>query len=227
MSKAFQIAILTCALAAGGLAQTDFHCSVEGASPIEHRDGVTEFRADFRDAWGSRPINVSAHAFVPDGDKPVAGIVFSVSAIQKYEKRTDLLPFARALARAGASSIVVERSVKWEPLDEEWNLAPSVMHCAGQWMLLHVKLDRDRLANAGPERWMGDEDCGVSEYQCWNARAVLNFGETGPAESRNTEDMMTREGQLRMANFARQHLSLSEVRAEWLSVETRQAKNEP
>ena len=157
---------------------------------------------------------------MPDSDKPVAGILFSVSAIKKFDQRTDLLPFARALARAGAASIVVDYPVKWEPLDVQWNLAPTVMHCAGQWMLKNVNLDRDRLANAGPYRWRGDEDCGASKYECWQERAWMGFGVIGHAESCNTESMMTIEGQIRMADFARHELKLSQVKPEWLSGET-------
>lgn len=128
-------------------------------------------------------------------------------------------------ALAGAVSIVVEHAVKWEPLDEQWNMAPTVMHDAGQWMLKNVRLDRDRLAIPGPDGWRGDEDCGVPEYQCWHERAWINFGWTGPVESRDTESMMTIQGQIRMADFVRRTLELSAVRPEWLSVETREAEN--
>jgi hypothetical protein len=38
--------------------------------------------------------------------------------------------------------------------------------------------------------------------------------------------MTTIEGQIRIADFARRTLELSAVRPEWLSVETREAKNE-
>lgn len=227
MRNAFLMTVLFAAVASMGLAQTDFHCKLEGSSLIGHRDGVTEYEVDFQDTWSSKPVTVSAHAFVPDSNKPVAGIVFSVSAIQKFDQRTDLMPFARALARAGAASIVVEHPVKWEPLDEQWNLTPTVLHCAGQWLMKNVKLDRDRLAIAGPESWGTDEDCAASEYRCWQTRAWLNFGTIlGPVESRNTESMTTIEGQIRIADFARRTLELSAVRPEWLSVETREAKNE-
>jgi hypothetical protein len=226
MRPAFLIVILMGTFASAGLAQTDFHCKLDGSAIIDHRDGVTEYEVAFQDTSGKKPVTVSTHAFVPDSDQPVAGILFSVSAIQKFDQRTDLLPFARALARAGAASIVVDHPVRWEPLDEQWNLAPTVMHCAGQWMIKNVKLDLDRLANAGPDRWGSDEDCGTSEYQCWQERTWMGFGFVGHAESHNTESLMTLEGQIRMADFARHELKLSEVKPEWISAETHEADNE-
>jgi hypothetical protein len=224
MRNAFGVAVLIGAFVAAALAQTDFHCKLQGSSIVDHRDKVTDYEVAFQNTWGSKPVTVSAHAFVPDSDKPVAGIVFSVSSIEKYDKHTDLLPFARALARAGAASIVVDRPVKWEPLDQQWNLAPTVMHCAGQWLMKNVNLDRERLATAGPDRWRGDEDCGVPQYQCWQGRASMGFGWTGHAESRNTERMTTLEGQIRIADFARRTLNLSEVKPEWLSVDTHERR---
>ena len=226
MRYVFLMMILIGTFASMALAQTDFHCKLDGSSIVDHRDKVTEYEIAFQDTWGSKPVTVSAHAFVPDSNEPVAGIVFSVSSIEKYDKHMDLLLFARALARAGAASIVVGHPVRWEPLDEEWNLVPTVMHCAAQWLMKNVKLDRDRLATAGPNRWRGDDDCGTSEYECWQERFLMGFGVIGHAESQNTESMTTLEGQMRMADSARHELKLSEIKPEWLSVETPEAKNE-
>ena len=54
----------------------------------------------------------------------------------------------------------------------------------------------------------------------------MGFGWTGYVEARNTESITTLEGQMRMAEFARHELKLSEVKPEWLSVEAPEAKNE-
>jgi hypothetical protein len=45
----------------------------------------------------------------------------------------------------------------------------------------------------------------------------LNFGETSAAEFRNTEDMLTLQGQLRIARFAQEQLKLKEIKPEWLT----------
>ena len=76
MRNALRMTVLFGAVASTGLAQTDFHCKLEGSSLIGHRDGVTEYEVDFQDAWSSKPVTVSAHAFVPDSDKPVAALCF-------------------------------------------------------------------------------------------------------------------------------------------------------
>jgi hypothetical protein len=88
------------------------------------------------------------------------------------------------------------------------------------------EFDRDRLAIAGPDGWRGDEECGGPEYECWHERAWMGFGWVAHVESSNTESMTTLEGQIQMADFARHALKLSEVKPEWLSGETQEAKNE-
>ena len=45
------------------------------------------------------------------------------------------LPFAFAMARAGAASIVLDRAIQWEPYDEAANRDASVMDCASRWFL--------------------------------------------------------------------------------------------
>ena len=99
-------------------------------------------------------------------------------------------------------------------------LLDTALACAGQWLLLHAKLDRNRLAHAGPRGgWGGGETpfCQEGESPCWHAGPWLNFGLTAEAESHNTEDMLTLQGQLRMARFAQEQLTLKEIKPEWLT----------
>ena len=110
-------------------------CKGESTSSIEHRNRVTAQRVTFADFSGKSLVSMSAHFYVPDSSVPVAGIAFSFAAIQKLNSRTDLLPFAWALASAGAASIVLDRAIEWEPLNDEANRTPSVMRCATQWYI--------------------------------------------------------------------------------------------
>lgn len=182
---------------------------------IEDRDGVTVQRVSFTDVSGKVPVEVSAHVFIPDNSGTVAGIAFSFSAIQNWDTRTDLLPLAWTLARAGAASIVLDRAIKWGPLDDAANLAPSVMYCASHWLLSHANVDRDRLARAGLYSW--GEDCDYATRRCWTSHYSMGFGQTGEAEFRNTQALMTAKGQLLMARSAQKELRLSEINPEWLS----------
>jgi len=190
-------------------------CKAESTSIIEHRNQVTAQRVTFTDFSGKSPVSMSAHVSVPDSSVPVPGIAFSFAAIQKLNRCTELLPFAWALARAGAVSIVLDRAIEWEPLNDEANRTPSVMRCATQWLLSNVNLDKERLATAGPDLWRKGVDCAMTNS--WCSHLWLNFGLTTGAESRNTEAMTTRAGQLQIARFAQRELGLSEVRPEWLN----------
>jgi len=62
--------------------------------------------------------------------------------------------------------------------------------------------------------------CGLErsrKARCWHGGMWLDFGQTGEAESRNTDKMLTFEGQLWMARFAQKYLRLKEVKPEWLT----------
>jgi hypothetical protein len=215
MRSILGFAVVLPALVVASNAQRQHPCRAGASSLIEHRDGVIVQRVYFTDLSRKKPVEVSAHAFVPDGPDPVAGIALSFSAIQNWDDRTDLLPFAWALARAGAASIVLDRPIKWGPLDDEANLDPSVMSCASQWLMKHVILDRDRLANTGLYGW--NDDCDWATSRCWTNHFGMGFGQTGPVEFRNTELMMTLKGQLWMAKAAQKELRLSEIKPEWLT----------
>ena len=199
--------------------QAQLQCKAGKASVIQHRDGVLVQTVSFSSDKVTEPV--LAYIFIPDSHSPVPGIAFAHSGIHTFKGRTDLLPFARALARAGAASIVLDRTIQWEPLNDEANRAPSVMHCATQWMFAHVNLDTNRLATAGPNDWRGEEYCKPDvPTTCWTGHQHplwLNYGETSNAELSNTKSMLTLEGQLYMARFAQRVLRLREVKREWLS----------
>jgi hypothetical protein len=161
-----------------------------------------------------------ATALVPSDPEPVPGIIFSHSEIVGASSKVDLLRFAMALARAGAASIVLDGSINWNPPNDDSARSPHLWACSGQWLLVHVNLDRDRLAQAGPNLHWGGGDtplCMVGESPCWTGGPWLNFGQTSAAEFRNTEKML-RVGCATMASFAQRVLRLRPVEPKWLGV---------
>jgi hypothetical protein len=191
-------------------------CQFAEASTIGSSEGITMRRVGLIEPTGE----VQATVFVPQSDVPLPGIVFSHAAIRAATGNTDLRRFAFALARAGAASIVLDGTIEWQIPNDESGRTPHLMACAGQWLLLHAKLDRRRLANAGPHGgWGGGETpfCQEGESPCWTPGPWLNFGQTSAAEFRNTEDMLTVQGQIDMARFAQRVLKLNEINPEWLT----------
>ena len=81
-----------------------------------------------------------------------------------------------------------------------------------------------RASDAGNRKigWRDNDvtNCGLelsSKARCWPGGMWLDFGQTGEAESHNTDRMLTFEGQLWMARFAQKYLKLKEVKPEWLT----------
>jgi hypothetical protein len=193
-------------------------CRFAEASAARSSEGITILRVGLIEPAGE----LEATVFVRDSDAPLPGIIFSHAAIHGATGNADLRRFALALARAGAASIVLDGTIEWQTPNDESARAPHLMACAGQWLLLHANLDRRRLAAAGPQGgWGGGETpfCQEGESPCWRAGLWLNFGQTSAAEFQNTEDMLTLQGQLRMARFAQRHLQLKEISPEWLTEE--------
>jgi hypothetical protein len=190
-------------------------CKTSQSSIVGHSNGITEQTVTFLEPSREQ----RARVFIPDSESAVPGIVFSHSAIQSTNRSADLAHFAEALARAGAAAIVLGGTIEWNVPNDKSKRDPHLMACAGQWLLLNAHLDRKRLAVAGAEGdWGGGNTpfCQAEESPCWHAQLWLNFGETGPAELRNSESMLTTQGQLRMARFAQRNLRLNEVSPEWL-----------
>ena len=191
-------------------------CHSTEPSVVGHRDGITLQRVAIVEPTGETHATV----LIPDGDAPLPAIIFSHSEILGADAKADLRQFAWALARAGAASIILDGAIDWQVPNDDAGRSPHLSACAGQWLLLHAKLDRERLALAGPFRpWGGGSTpfCLPGEVPCWLGVLWLNFGQTSPAELGNTERMLTPEGRSSMAQFAQKDLRLREVKPEWLS----------
>ena len=196
-------------------------CRFGSTSDVGHVEGVTV--QQFTVIEKSR--KVGATVFIPDGNDPLPSIVFSHSAIHGPNNDTDLLRFAWALARAGAASIVLDGVINWQlgPNDDSIR-PPEFQFCAGQWLFQNLSLDLTRAADAGTQKlgWIDNRvsRCGVErsgKAQCWPGSYWLDFGQTGEAESRNTDEMLTLKGQVFMAQVAQKRLRLKEIKPEWLA----------
>jgi hypothetical protein len=199
-------------------------CTFSGTSGVGHIEGITVQRLAVIEKSGK----VGATVFIPDGNDPLPGIVFSHSAIHGPNNNTDLLRFAWALARAGAASIVLDGSIDWQSPNDESIRPPEFQFCAGRWLLQHVNIDLTRAADAGNHKvgWIDNDvsPCGVEvesgKARCWPGGFQLDFGQIGDAESRNTDAMLTLKGQMFMARAAQKRLKLKEVQPEWLTETT-------
>lgn len=198
----------------------DAPCKFGASSAVGHSDGVTVSAVHLLE--GSEEAEV--YLFVPDGEGPMPGIIFSHSEIHGPQSRTDLRRFAFALGRAGAASIVFEGTIEWlRPGDDFKKPTPHAMACAGTWLSSHVNLDRHRLAVAGTLNGWGNGDTAMCIFEalwkapCWHPAAVLNFGTMAQADFDNTNGMLSLAGQLRMAEFAKEQLRLADVKPEWLT----------
>jgi hypothetical protein len=222
MSRMITPCIVILGLLATCTAQTLHTCRFSGSSQVGRSQGISIQRVTIVEPNSE----VKATLFIPDGSEPLPGIVFSHSAIHGPSNDTDLLRFAWALARAGAASIVLDGAIDWQSPNDESIRPPEFQFCAGQWLLQHVNLDLTRAADAGNHKvgWIDNDvsHCGLEsgKARCWPGGLWLDFGQTGQAESRNTDAMLTLDGQLRMAQFAQKHLKLKEVKAEWLAETT-------
>ena len=189
-------------------------CKSGASSTVGHADGITVKRVSFTEA--DRVIG--ATVLIPDSKVPVPGILFSHSAIHGPQNSVDLTRFALALARAGAASIILDGTIEWlTPNDESWR-SPHEMACAGQWLLLNAKLDRERLAVVGTHgNWGGGNTpiCMPGERPCFDGHTVISFGQASSAEAHGTDLMLTLEGRLKMARFAQKHLRLAELKPAW------------
>jgi hypothetical protein len=205
-------------------AQRLHQCKFNGTSGVGHIEGITVQRF----AVIEKSEKVGATVFIPDGNEPLPGVVFSHSAIRGPNNDTDLLRFAWALARAGAASIVLDGAIDWQsgPNDDSIR-PPEFQFCAGQWLLQHVNIDLTRAADAGNHKvgWIDNDvsPCGIGrsgQARCWPGGYWLDFGQIGQAESRNTDGMLTLKGQMFMAQAAQKYLKLKEVQPEWLTETT-------
>jgi hypothetical protein len=205
-------------------------CSIGEVSTVEHRDGVTVRTVSFvevapatwsqpdPDAKPFVPSNkrVTAHVYIPDSAEPAPAILFSHSGIHTYQGTTSLLPFAFAMARAGAASIVMDRAIQWEPYDEAANTDTSVMDCASRWLLSEVKIDISHIATAGNYHWPQ----GMTGPPFRALRGSAGFAIMASAEIANNKALRSVKGQMRIAHGLLSFLKLPDVNPEWLKVET-------
>lgn len=85
------------------------------------------------------------------GRKPYPPVLFSYSEIKVAESRTELLPVAIQLAKAGATVILLERSFVWEPQSVPTDRDPQLLDCASGWFLSQKDLDVLHTTYVGPK----------------------------------------------------------------------------
>ena len=201
-------------------------CRFSGTSNVGHVEGITVQRLTVMEKSGK----VGATVFIPDGNEPLPSIVFSHSAIHGPNNDADLLRFAWAMARAGAASIVLDGVINWQSGPNDNSIrSPEFQLCASQWLFQNLSLDLARTADAGNQKlgWIDTDPsrCGLNDWKkrrCWPSNYWLDFGQIAYAEQRNTDEMLTLEGQMAMAEGLQKHLKLKEIKLEWLT-ETAQA----
>jgi hypothetical protein len=196
------------------VAQSVPTCKAAAVSTIDHRHGITArvvwFQGSFR--------KLTAHAFVPDAPEPAPGIVFSHSSIQYPDAFTDLLPFARALARSGAASIMIDGTIDWRTPNDDSKRPWQEVSCAARWLMANANMDGQRLAFGGPMTEGGDPFCPELGAQACSGQAwfYFNFGSTSvPHGVSLTELMKTPQGQLRLTELPG-GFGLKPVPLEWL-----------
>lgn len=202
-------------------AQTIPTCKSDTAVTIDNREGVTVKTVSFQGDFG----RLRAYVFIPDTDEPVPGVAFSQSAIQYSDSLTDLRPFARALALAGAASIMLDGTIDWHRPNDDSKRPMTELACASQWLAANANLDLRRLAIGGPIKIDGPIRIGDTPFchapdkqPCGDVGWYINFGWNSPPEIHYTEMMKTPQGQLRFirsANFLESY-NLKEIKLEWL-----------
>ena len=213
MSGVFVHCIAVLSLFGACAAQKPHPCRFSGTSDVSHAEGITVQRLSVIEKSGK----VGATVFIPDGNEPLPSIVFSHSAIHGPTNNTDLLRFAWAMARAGAASIVLDGVINWQsgPNDDSIR-SPEFQFCAGQWLFQHLSLDLTRTADAGNQK-LRSSQCGVErsgKTRCWPGGYWLDFGQIG---ARNTDEMLTLNGQMAMAQGLQLHLKLKDIKPDWLT----------
>ena len=201
-------------------------CSITGAVTVEHRDRVTVQTISFLDmaplASGEKREVVNAHVYLPDGDGPFPIILFSHSAIHSSKGTSDLLPYAFAMARGGAASIVLDRTIQWEPYDEAANKDASVMDCASHWLATNVKFNgRLGLMGLYCGYWQGIRELHVALDPHEPYSSAVGFGYFGGgAEKINAEHLLSPERYLQPAEYLAQELRLT-IHPSWFHLTMR------
>jgi hypothetical protein len=182
------------------------------ALAVDDRDGVTAKTISFKGPHGP----LTAHAFIPDRAEPVPGFAFSHSAIQYPDSQTDLLPFARALARGGSAVIMLDGTIDSETRLDNTDIRSEDVACPALWLMSNANLDPDRLVIGGPiKRPFVEPFCQDANKQpCWDP--MFYFYWSPDHEENYTRKMKTIEGQLWMIRNLPEELGLKNVNPEWL-----------
>lgn len=211
MRFASLLALLSIAVSC--IAQSEKPCSAGPAVTLSDRDGVTEKVLSFSGSFGTR----SAHVFLPHSRERVPGIVFSQSAIQYEDSQTDVIPFARALARVGAASIVIDGTIDWHTPNDDFKRPRKEFNCAAKWLAANVSLDPERLALGGPIKFGGEPiDCPEDGPVLCEAWIYVNYGWNEPMAVRATKLMKTVHGQLEITRLVTGSFHLKDVEPAWL-----------
>lgn len=111
-------------------------CDAGSVAAVDHSFGVIVKRVTLSGKWGSNDATV----YLPDKEIANGAVVFSHSTIQADDSSVNLMPFALALAQAGAAVIVPTRSLDWPPRDQSANREGAVVICAEHWLVDHTKV---------------------------------------------------------------------------------------
>lgn len=197
------------------VAQSERPCVAGPAVTLSDRDGVTTKTVSFTGAFGK----LTAHVFLPNITEPVPGIAFSYSSIQYPDSLTDLLPFARALARAGAASIMIDGTIDWHTPNDDFKRPSAEFNCAAQWLMASANLDPERLAIGGPIKFENaipfGPFCSSQKHPC-DPWVYVNYGFDDPMAVRATKLMKTPESQLHITPLVTNNFHLKEVELAWL-----------
>jgi hypothetical protein len=123
-------------------------CTIGGLTETNIVDGIRIARGSV--TFGSAVSNlllfqpISATVATPP-------ILFSHSDVAIADARTDLRPIAVRLARRGASVLVLERVVHWEPGDNTSSREPGLIDCAADWLLSQPSMDVLHAVYVGPK----------------------------------------------------------------------------
>ncbi len=192
------------------------NCAVTQAFVVGDHDGVTEKNIAFQGSSGK----MSAHAFIPDRAEPVPGFAFSHSAIQYPDSRTDLLLFARALARGGSAVVMLDGSIDSQTTIADTKIQPSDVACAAFWLMANANLDPHRLAIGGPmQSPMAQFFCPDSNKgPCWQFWFYAYWATSH--EQNYAKLMKTPAGQLWQIHDIPKEFGLKDVPLEWLLADT-------
>src|SRR5262249_23547088 len=134
--------------------------------------------------------------------------------------RTDLILFARALARAGSASIMLDGTIDWRIPNDDSKRPWRPVGCELQWLIANVNLDLKSLAFGGPISLSTDSYVPVCPPRgrklCYEPWIYVNFGWNSPIEVRTTEWMKTPQGQLKMTHLVTGTFHLKDVQLSWL-----------